>query len=64
MEERKGAITFMKNPMTLIGPEVKVGDKAKDFEATKKDLSDFFLCELKGKTVVISFVNSIFCLFL
>ena len=59
MEERKGAITFMKNPMTLIGPEVKVGDKATDFEATNKDLSDFCLCELKGKNVVISVVPSI-----
>lgn len=59
MEERKGAITFQKAPMTLIGPEVKVGDKAECFTATKKDLSEFSLCELKGKTVLISVVPSI-----
>ena len=31
--ERPGATTLRGNPMTLIGPELKVGDKAPDFEA-------------------------------
>ncbi|MFA5807474.1 MAG: thiol peroxidase, partial [bacterium] len=31
MQERKGVITFKGNPMTLLGPEIKAGDKAPDF---------------------------------
>ena len=31
--ERPGATTLRGNPMTLVGPELKVGDKAPDFEA-------------------------------
>ncbi len=28
--ERKGGVTFKGNPMTLLGNEIKVGDKAPD----------------------------------
>ncbi len=46
--ERPGAITFKGSPMTLVGPELKVGDHAPDFQlsttgltpATWADLSD------------------------
>ena len=31
--ERPGAMTLRGNPFTLIGPELKVGDKAPEFEA-------------------------------
>jgi hypothetical protein len=31
MEERQGAVTFMGNPLTLLGPEIRPGDKAPDF---------------------------------
>jgi thioredoxin-dependent peroxiredoxin len=31
--ERNGATTLMGNPMTLVGPELKVGDKAPEFAA-------------------------------
>ena len=30
-EERKGAVTMRGNPMTLVGPEIKAGQKAPDF---------------------------------
>ena len=30
-QERKGVVTFKGGPLTLIGPELKVGDKAPDF---------------------------------
>jgi thiol peroxidase len=33
MKERHGMITMMGNPLTLIGNEVKVGEKAPDFTA-------------------------------
>jgi thiol peroxidase len=37
-QERTGQITFKGNPMTLVGPELKVGDKAPDFTLTSTDL--------------------------
>lgn len=59
MEKRTGVITFKGNPMTLVGKEVKVGDKAPDFTALKNDLSPISLSELRGKTVIISAVPSV-----
>ena len=35
--ERPGAITFKGNPMTLVGPELKVGDRAPDFQLQAAD---------------------------
>lgn len=31
-EERTGVVTLKGNPLTLLGPEIKVGDKAPDFK--------------------------------
>ena len=41
--EREGSVTFKGNPMTLLGKEIKVGDKAPDFSALATDhvRSDF-----------------------
>ena len=58
-QERKGAITFKGNPMTLIGPEIKVGQKAPDFQVTGGDLSTITLQNFKGKTKLISVVPSL-----
>ena len=33
MQERTGSIAFKVNPMNLLGPELKVGDKAPSFTA-------------------------------
>ena len=57
--ERKAAVTFKGNPLTLIGPELKVGDKAPDFKALAKDLSEVTLASSKGKTRLISVVPSL-----
>ena len=38
MTERKNVVTFKGNPVTLVGEEVKVGDKAKDFTVLSTDL--------------------------
>ncbi len=57
--ERKGVITFKGNPLTLIGSEVKVGDKAPDFRLLTKDLSEVTLASSKGKTRFISVVPSL-----
>lgn len=58
-QERKGAVTFKNNPITLIGPEVKAGDKAPDFKILAQDLSETTLANFKGKTLVISVVPSL-----
>ncbi len=38
-EERKGAITMRGNPMTLVGPEIKPGQKAPSFTAIGEGLA-------------------------
>lgn len=57
--KRKGAVTMRGKPFTLIGPELKVGDKAPDFKLVANDLSEVTLDNFKGKTVVISVVVSL-----
>jgi len=57
--ERTGIITFKGNPLTLVGNEVKVGDKAPDFEVVANDLSPFRLSSIAGKVCLISCVPSL-----
>ena len=57
--ERKGAITFKGGPLTLVGPELKVGDTAPDFTALDASLGAVKLSSFKGKTVVLSSVPSL-----
>lgn len=52
-------ITFANNPVHLSGEEVKVGDKAPLFKATKNDLTTYDLSDDLGKVVIISIVPSI-----
>ena len=59
MAERTGLITFIGDPLTLVGTEVKVGDTAPDFTAKAIDMSDVSVSSYKGKTVVISAVPSL-----
>lgn len=58
-QERKGAATFKNNPLTLIGPELKKGDKAPNFQLLGNDLSPVSLENFKGKTKLISVVPSL-----
>ena len=53
------AIMFKGNPMTLLGNEVKVGDKAPDFKVLANDLSEVTLADTKGQVRLISVVPSI-----
>ena len=39
MSEKTGIITFKGNPMTLLGPEIKVGDAAPDFAVVDNGLA-------------------------
>jgi thioredoxin-dependent peroxiredoxin len=43
--ERPGAVTFKGNPMTLVGPEVRVGEPAPEFTLTTKELQGLTLEE-------------------
>ena len=52
-------ITFKQKPMTLLGNEVKAGDKAPDFKVLRNDLSEVSLSDYKGKIKIISVVPSI-----
>lgn len=58
-QERKGAITFKGNPLTLIGPELKAGDKAPDFKLLTNGLGEVSLKDTRGKTRIISVVPSL-----
>jgi len=45
LPERAGAITFRGKPMTLHGPELRVGDAAPDFTLTAAGLAPFTLAD-------------------
>ncbi len=57
--ERQGAATFKGNPLTLIGPDIKVGSKAPEFQVLAQDLTPITLGTFKGKTLLISVVPSL-----
>lgn len=59
MNEQTGVITFKGNPMTLLGPELKVGDKAPDFLVVDNTLAPVSLASAAGKIRVISAVPSL-----
>lgn len=59
MEKRRGVVSMGENPMTLLGSEVKVGDKAVNFTALKQDLSPYSLEDERGKIRIISVVPSL-----
>jgi thiol peroxidase len=59
MIERSGIITFKGNPFTLLGPELKVGDKAPDFAVVDNGLAPVTLASSSGKVRVISAVPSL-----
>ena len=59
MQERTGVITFKGKPMTLLGPDVKAGDKAPDFSAVDNGLAPVTLADFRGKVKIISAVPSL-----
>jgi thioredoxin-dependent peroxiredoxin len=59
MKERSGIITFKGNPFTLLGPELKAGDKAPDFAVVDNGLAPVSLANSAGKIRIISSVPSL-----
>lgn len=58
-QERQGAVTFKGGPMTLIGPELKVGDKAPNFTLINNAMQPVTLSSTSGKTRLILSVPSL-----
>lgn len=58
-QERHGVITFRGNPLTLLGPDLQVGEKAPDFRVVDTDLNPVTLQDFAGKVVLISVTPSL-----
>ena len=52
-------ITFQGSPLTLLGADVKVGDKAPDAELVANDLSAVKVSDFAGKVAVLTVVPSL-----
>jgi len=52
-------VKFKGSPLTLIGPEIKVGAQAPEFQTIAQDLSSVTLSSVKGNTLLISVVPSL-----
>ncbi len=59
MQERKGVQTFKGGPLTLLGPEIKVGDTAPNFKVLTNKLEEVSLDNYKGKTLILSVAPSL-----
>ena len=59
MEKRTGVITFAGGPLTLVGPEIKVGQQAPDFTVLNNELQPKTLADFEGKIKVISVFPSL-----
>ena len=59
MEERKGVVTFKRKPVTLIGQEIKIGQRAPDFKLVDSDMKEVSLSQDRGKVRLLSIVYSL-----
>jgi len=59
MQERDGLVTMKGNPITLIGAELQVGDRAPDFVAIDNDLNSVSFDSFRGKVCILSSVPSL-----
>ena len=59
MDQREGIITLHGNPLTLVGLEVRPGQKAPDFQVLDNDLNPVQLSSYDGKIRVIASVPSL-----
>jgi thioredoxin-dependent peroxiredoxin len=57
--ERPGATTFKGNPMTLVGPELKAGQKAPDFHVVDGPAIEVDLARTGGNVRIFSVVPSL-----
>jgi thiol peroxidase len=59
MEERIGLLTMKGKPLTLVGSDVKIGEKAPDFVAIDNNLTPVRFSSYHGKICIISSVISL-----
>jgi thiol peroxidase len=59
MQKRSNAVTFKGKPLTLVGPQLKPGDKAPDFECVNAGLELMRLSNTPGKARLFSVVPSL-----
>jgi len=57
--ERPGATTLKGNPLTLIGPELRAGDKAPDFNLVDNGLKNVTLADTGNNVRILSVVPSL-----
>ena len=57
--ERPGAVTLKGGPLTLVGPELKVGEQAPDFAVVDKDLKPVKLADTEAGVRIFSVVPSL-----
>lgn len=57
--ERKNIVSFKGNPLTLIGRDIKVGDRAPEFVLPDKSLNQIALKDYAGKVKIISVTPSL-----
>lgn len=59
MKERRGAVTFTGNPLTLLGEELKPGAVAPNFTLLAADLSGKKLSDYKDKALILATAPSL-----
>jgi len=59
MQERDGIVTMKGNPITIMGTELQVGDRAPDFVAIDNDLNPVSFDSFRGKVCIVSSVPSL-----
>jgi thiol peroxidase len=59
VEKRQNAVTFKGNPVTLVGPKLKAGDKAPDFACVSSGLEVVNLAKTPAKARIFSVVPSL-----
>ncbi|MGE4263865.1 MAG: thiol peroxidase [Desulfovibrio sp.] len=59
MQERSGLVTMRGNPLTLLGPELAIGQKAPDFTLVTNDMATVSLADYAGKALALVSVPSL-----
>ena len=59
MEKNKKKVTFKGKPVTLLGSEAKVGERAPNFTVLDNNLDPRSLSDFKGKVLVLSIFPSV-----
>jgi len=59
MQKRSNAVTFKGSPLTLVGPQLKPGDKAPDFKCVTGSLSLMGVADTPAKARLFSVVPSL-----